>query len=87
MSDVIWLYANESRGSRIGAKSRCRHCGEPVTWMETVKNHKRIPVDGHEPVPLRTEREAGTGNTIEIHSAGSVHFSHCHGPARKESAA
>lgn len=77
MSDVIRLYANETRGSRIGSKVRCRYCRQPIVWMTTARNRKPIAMNGHEPAPLRTEREAGTGATIEIHDRAAVHFETC----------
>lgn len=76
-SDVIQVYANDSRGSTGHSKAHCRYCGQPVTWFVTVANQKAMPIDGHEPVPLRSDRETATGRTIEIHDRATVHFATC----------
>lgn len=74
--DIVRVYANETRGSTWSAKSRCRDCEQPITWFYTLNGHK-LPLNGHEPVPLKTERELASNRTVEIHERASVHFETC----------
>lgn len=74
---LIRVWAIETRGAAANAYGHCRYCRQPVTWMTTVKNLKRIPLNGHDPVPLQTERDQATGRLIEIHGRDTVHFETC----------
>ena len=85
-SQFLRVYANETRGSTARAKSHCKYCGKPITWFVTVANAKAVPLDGHEPVPVRSERD-DDNRTIEIHDKATVHFETCdRRPSRSASA-
>lgn len=75
-SPFLRVWANETVG--VGnPKSRCKFCRRPITWFTTVVNGKSIALDGHEPVPHRTERDHATSRTIECHERTRVHFGTC----------
>lgn len=73
---LLRVYANDTRGS-AGDKGRCKYCGAPITWFITVKNQKKVPIDGHDPAPLRTERDPVTFERVEFHARDTVHFATC----------
>lgn len=74
--DVVRVYANESRYASAACKGRCRDCDQPITWFVTVANGRKLALDGHEPVPLRSERDRD-GHTIEIHERATLHVETC----------
>lgn len=81
---VIRVFANETRG--IGnPKGNCRDCGAAITWFYTFPKGKRVPIDGHEPVPLQTGRDTETGRTIELHDRSTVHLATCPNRERRAS--
>lgn len=76
MAGAIRVWANETRAT-AGAKSHCRQCGAAITWFTTFRNSRAIPLDGHEPTPLFSERDLETGRTIEAYGRELVHFGTC----------
>lgn len=82
-SPFIRVYANETRGATGRAKTHCKFCGEPVTWFTTQANERPMLVDGHDPVPHRTEK-TDDGRTIEVHHRDTLHLNTCDKRERPE---